>query len=104
MNKHDEDEDYGKGAVEQDRPEQKTNTSMTGQMGHRDNPPIVDSQDSDYPEPVAGPEHSGELIQDSLKDEQQLDKEADEIADTDQDPGHRQKQNQNDEKDDPLAA
>ncbi len=33
------DEDAGKGAVEQDKPQQDTNTSMAGQNGHRDQDP-----------------------------------------------------------------
>lgn len=54
------DQDRGKGAVEQDRPKQEGNTSMQGQIGHRDQDPLLKSSDSDFPEPGAGPEHSGE--------------------------------------------
>ena len=54
------DEDAGKGAVEQDRPEQKTNTSMNGQIGHRDQDPLLKSSNSDYPERGQNEEHTGE--------------------------------------------
>jgi len=33
---------------------------MQGQLGHRDQDPLLKSSDSDFPEPAAGPEHSGE--------------------------------------------
>jgi hypothetical protein len=56
-----DDQDRGKGAVEQDKPEAKPgNTSMQGQLGHRDQDPLLKSSDSDLPEPNAEPEHSGE--------------------------------------------
>ncbi len=55
------DQDRGKGAVEQDGPQQQPgNTSMQGQLGHRDQNPMLKSSDTDFPEPNAGPEHSGE--------------------------------------------
>jgi hypothetical protein len=37
------DEDAGKGAVEQDRPGEKTNTSLAGQIGHRDQDALLKS-------------------------------------------------------------
>ncbi len=49
-----------KGAVEQDSPEQKTNTSLQGQLPHRNENPLVKSSDTDFPEPGENPEHSGE--------------------------------------------
>jgi hypothetical protein len=56
-----DDQDRGKGAVEQDRPqEQPGNTSMQGQLGHRDQNPLLKSSDTDFPEPGGTPEHSGE--------------------------------------------
>ncbi len=58
MNHRDEDE--GKGAVEQDRRGQKTNVSLTGEIGHRDQDPLLKSNDSDYPEPGQNEEHTGE--------------------------------------------
>jgi hypothetical protein len=55
------DQDRGKGAVEDDGPQQQPgNTSMQGQLGHRDQNPMLKSSDTDFPEPAAGPEHSGE--------------------------------------------
>lgn len=48
------------GAVEQDKPNQKSNTSMNGQMGHRNKPADLDTLDTDFPEPGQNPEHSGE--------------------------------------------
>jgi hypothetical protein len=56
-----DDQDRGKGAVEQDKPEATAgNTSMPGQLGHRDQDPLLKSSDTDFPEPDQGPEHSGE--------------------------------------------
>ena len=54
------DQDCGKGAVEQDRTNQGGNTSMQGQLGHRDQDPMLKSADTDFPEPGENPEHSGE--------------------------------------------
>lgn len=56
-----DDQDRGKGAVEQDRPEAAPgNTSMEGQLGHRDQDSMLKSADTDFPEPGQTPEHSGE--------------------------------------------
>lgn len=49
-----------KGAVEQDRRDQKTNTSLRGQLPHRTQDPLIKSSDTDFPEPGGSPEHSGE--------------------------------------------
>jgi hypothetical protein len=104
------DEFSGKGAVEQDRPEQKTNTSLTGQIGHRHKGAIVDTNDTDFPEPGESPEHSGELMEQKSprqenEERERLEREADQVQDeVDQQPGDRQRRNQNEEKDDPLAA
>lgn len=55
------DQDRGKGAVEQDKPQEPPgNTSMQGQLGHRDQNPLLKSADSDFPEPGGSAEHSGE--------------------------------------------
>jgi hypothetical protein len=54
------DEDEAKGAVEQDRRGQKTNTSMAGQNGHRDQDPLLKAGNSDFPEPGQNEEHTGE--------------------------------------------
>lgn len=64
-----DDQDRGKGAVEQDRPEADPgNTSMQGQLGHRDQNPLLKSSDTDFPEPGGAPEHSGEPTQPKKKD------------------------------------
>ena len=54
------DQDREKGAVEQDDPTQATNESQRGQLGHRDQNPILKDSDTDFPEPGSSPEHSGE--------------------------------------------
>lgn len=96
------DEDSGKGAVEQDRRDQPTNVSMTGQTGHRDQDPLLKSNDSDYPEPGQNEEHTGEpQDHNQLADDSGCSPEG---KTQDQDPGFRQKENQNKSKDDPLAA
>jgi hypothetical protein len=89
------DEDAGKGAVEQDRREQTTNVSMTGQIGHRDQDPMLKNANSDYPERGQNEEHTGEP---HGRDE--LDQDTEGCTS----PGARQKENQNKSKDDPLAA
>lgn len=54
------DPDRHKGAVEEEGPEQTGNTSMRGQLGHRDQDPLMKSADTDFPEPGENPEHSGQ--------------------------------------------
>jgi hypothetical protein len=54
------DQDCGKGAVEQDNRTETTNTSLSGQLGHRDQDPLIKENDSDFPEPGNNEEHSGE--------------------------------------------
>jgi len=54
------DQDSAKGAVEQDSRDQLSNTSLGGQLGHRDQDPLIKSNDSDFPEPGPNEEHSGE--------------------------------------------
>jgi hypothetical protein len=105
------DDDAGKGALEQDRPEQETNVNFAGQLGHRTENKLVKANDTDYPEPGENPEHSGELmakndnrIQQNPEDDQRKREVNPEGQLQDQDPGLRQKQNQNDKKDDDLAA
>lgn len=61
-----DDQDRGKGAVEQDRPQEPPgNTSMQGQLGHRDQNPLLKSSDTDFPEPGGSPEHSEEANQET---------------------------------------
>jgi hypothetical protein len=54
------DQDRFKGAVEQEDRQQAGNTSMSGQLGHRDQDPMLKSADTDFPEPGENPEHTGE--------------------------------------------
>jgi hypothetical protein len=55
-----EDQDGGKGAVEQDSQNHGGNMSEEGQLGHRDQDSLLKSSDTDFPEPGENPEHSGE--------------------------------------------
>lgn len=54
------DQDRSKGAVEGEERDTSDNTSMQGQLGHRDQDPLLKSSDTDFPEPGGSPEHSGE--------------------------------------------
>lgn len=54
------DQDRFKGAVEQEDQKQEGNTSLSGQLGHRDQDPMLKSADTDFPEPGENPEHTGE--------------------------------------------
>ena len=57
---HTIDQDRLKGALEQEEKGQHGNTSMRGQLGHRDQDPMLKAADTDFPEPGASPEHTGE--------------------------------------------
>ena len=54
------DQDRSKGAVEQEEKDASDNTSMQGQLGHRDQDPMLKAADTDFPEPGGSPEHTGE--------------------------------------------
>jgi len=54
------DADRGKGSQEPDERGQAGNNSMRGQLSHRDQAPLVEGADSDFPEPGLSPEHSFE--------------------------------------------
>jgi hypothetical protein len=59
------DEDISKGAVEDDplHPESKRKSeqgSFAGQLGHRDQDEMLKDNDTDFPEPDAEGEHTGE--------------------------------------------
>jgi len=107
-----EDQDAGKGALEGDgrahtERGQNGNTSLAGQNPHRTESNFIKSNDSDFPEPGLNPEHSGQnytgeqrsgegvAVTTGRSPEREL---------VNQDPGERQKENQNQQKDDPLAA
>ncbi len=55
-----QDPDAHKGATESDQYHDGTPVSMTGQLSHRTSDPMVKDADSDFPEPGARAEHSGE--------------------------------------------
>ena len=58
------DEGLQKGAVEDDtlhpNRTRRSHNSMAGQLGHRDQDEMLKDHDTDYPEPDAEAEHSGE--------------------------------------------
>ncbi len=56
------DQDRNKGAMEQEDRYQFGNSSMQGQLGHRDQDPMLKAADSDFPEPGENPSHSGARI------------------------------------------
>jgi hypothetical protein len=60
MTKH-LDSDEHKGVVEGESPRSTTGRpSLAGQLGHRTSDPDVKDNDTDFPEPGAREEHSGE--------------------------------------------
>lgn len=96
------------GAVEQDRPGQETNVApFEAQLDHTYQDPFNKANDSGMASHGQTPEFTGEK-QESNELEQdtnakvEKDSEAEEVVD--QDPGERQKENQNKKKDDDLAA
>lgn len=52
------DPDRGKGATEEQEHHHDGNAALAGQLGHRDQDPILKDADSDFPEPGGSPEHS----------------------------------------------
>jgi len=57
------DQDSVKGATETENHQVPGNPGLQGQLGHRDQDPMIKDADSDFPEPGQNPEHTGELIQ-----------------------------------------
>jgi hypothetical protein len=55
----DNDPDGAKGATEGEGHHHDGNAGLAGQLGHRDQDPILKDADSDFPEPGGNPEHSG---------------------------------------------
>jgi len=86
------DNDFRKGAVDDQMPAEHPQASLKGQLSHRNQDPLIKGANTDFPEPGENPEHSGEPESNP------------EGALQDQDPGDRQKRNQGDKKDDPLVA
>ncbi|MGA9392145.1 MAG: hypothetical protein WBV69_17080 [Candidatus Sulfotelmatobacter sp.] len=54
----DNDPDRAKGATEEPEHHHDGNAALAGQLGHRDQDPILKDADSDFPEPGGSPEHS----------------------------------------------
>lgn len=57
------DQDANKGVVEDDPRDprgQKSQVSVDGQLGHRDQDAMLKDNDTDFPEPDAMEEHTGE--------------------------------------------
>jgi hypothetical protein len=52
------DQDEAKGANEREDPKISGNAGMQGQLGHRDQDPMLKDADSDFPEPGLNPEHT----------------------------------------------
>jgi hypothetical protein len=83
------DNDLQKGTVENGR---DNDSSLAGQLPHREADPLIKANDTDFPEPGENPEHTGQREDDAEGVEQ------------DEEPGDRQKRIHGDEKEDPLAA
>lgn len=96
------------GALEQDRPEQKTNVApLDAQLDHTYQDPLNKANDSGMANRGQAPEFTGEKQEGNELDKDtnantEKDREDEEVVD--QDPGERQKENQNEKKDDDLAA
>jgi len=60
MAENEVDQDLAKGATETEDHHVAGNTGLQGQLGHRDQDPMLKEADSDFPEPGQNPEHSGE--------------------------------------------
>jgi len=56
------DPDRAKGATEGEEHDHDGNLPLTEQLGHRDQDPLIKQADTDFPEPDAGPEHTGEPV------------------------------------------
>ncbi len=54
------DPDRSKGAIEIEEHHHDGNLGLSEQLGHRDQDPLLKAADTDFPEPGASPEHSGE--------------------------------------------
>lgn len=60
MRQNHPDQDTSKGANDREDPKASGNPGLQGQLGHRDQDPMLKDADSDFPEPGQNPEHSGE--------------------------------------------
>jgi hypothetical protein len=59
------DQDTAKGAMETEDHKTPGNIGMQGQLGHRDQDPMLKDADTDFPEPGENPEHTGESVRKS---------------------------------------
>jgi hypothetical protein len=91
------DSDGSKGAKEPDSRAEAGNASLRGQLGHRTSNLLIKENDSDFPEPGNNPEHSGE------QEASEKETEPREATGT-QESGERQKRNQGERREDPLAS
>jgi hypothetical protein len=112
------DNDFGKGAVESDKPEQETNMAAPEeQLDHRDQDTLNKMNDSDFPQAGQHGEHSGQVQGKNQFDEdtkagencepKERRRDPDGNAEGElqyMDPGQKQKRNQGGKKDDDLAA
>jgi len=55
-----DDSDRATGSLEPDERNQAGNNSLSGQLPHRNQDPMVQGADTDFPEPGSSPEHSFE--------------------------------------------
>ena len=53
------DQDRSKGAIEVEERLHDGNLGFNGQLGHRDQDPLIKGNDTDFPEPGESPEHTG---------------------------------------------
>lgn len=96
------------GAVEQDRPGQKTNVApLDARLDHTYQDPLNKANDGGMANRGQTPEFTGEKeegneLERDTNAKVEKDREDEEVVD--RDPGERQKENQNEKKDDELAA
>jgi hypothetical protein len=60
MTQNTPDQDTAKGAIEVEDHKSPGNPGLQGQLGHRDQDPLIKDADTDFPEPGENPEHSGQ--------------------------------------------
>jgi hypothetical protein len=63
----DNDPDRAKGATDGDEHHHDGNIGLSEQIGHRDQDTMLKDADTDFPEPGASPEHSGEESRSQVK-------------------------------------
>lgn len=95
-NKAVRDPDLRKGAVEEHQPRRRSQSSLRGQLPHREHDPLIKDHDSGIPEPGQNPEHTGQLSGAQLP-------EVKEVRER-QASGDRRKRTRNDRREDPLPS